>query len=479
MHLDMPTFAFVTGCISLMLVFALATVWVLNRNIPGLGCWTLCSALSVGSMVLVLLRQVTDATLITKLLATLLAWSGAVFFHVGAASFQGKKPSLKWPLIGCVSCLAGYFWFGWVAEQIWLRPLFYTPPMVMFLALGARELFQEQRTGMRLSAHLIGYASSGYALALTFRAWMLSAGQANPEPLLSNPLQVLAFSVTLLWLLCWGFATVLLVNQWHNLEKIQFQDAKIKASEELALTEKALAATERELAAERAERQRALMVRDLHDGLGGLTANLVLLASMGRSKDTLSERRDLMHHIEHLAVECNREVRMLMDAIHRGSIDWRQFLQELREYAKHMAAGHRFTLNWHIAGEVPRELLTDVAAQISLMRCLKEAVNNLARHSGACVAMIRVRFFKRYLGVTIGDNGVGLGESEAQNSTGNGLRNMRHRCAELGGRLSFFSNAGAALRLVIPLPVRLSPMAKKPPFPDLATDPEENQNRAQ
>lgn len=478
MHLDIPTLALVTGCISMMLVFAFAMVWVLNRNIPGLGCWTLCSLLSVGSVVLVLLRQVTDATLITKLLATLLAWTGAVFFHVGAASFQGRKPSLKWPLIGCVSCLAGYIWFGWVAEQIWLRPLFYTPPMVMFLALGARELFQEQRTGMRFAAHFIGYASCCYALALTFRALMLSAGMANPEPLLSNPLQALAFSVTLLWLLCWAFATVLLVNQWQNLEKIQFQDAKIKASEELAWAEKALAVTERELAAERAERQRALMVRDLHDGLGGLTANLVLLSSMGRGEDTSSERHDLMQHIEHLAVECNREVRMLMDALHQGSIDWRQFLQELREYSKHVAAGHRFTLNWHIAGEMTRELMTDVAAQISLMRCLKEAVNNLARHSGACAAMIRVRFFKRYLGVTIGDNGVGLGESEAQNSTGNGLRNMRHRCEELGGRLSFFSNAGTTLRFVIPLPVRLAPIAKKPPFSDLATKSEENQDCA-
>ena len=439
-----------------MLVIPFAMVWFQNRNIPGLGCWVLCSALSMGSLVLIFLRQFTDATLITQLLPTLLAWSGVVFFYAGAAAFQGRKISLKWPLLGCLSCLAGYVWFGWLADERWLRPLFYTPPMALFLGLGAAEFFREQRSGMRFAARFIAYVSLSYAFALIFRACSLSFSQSNPEPLLSNPLQILAFSVTLIWLLCWTFATLLLANQWQSLERIDYQDAKIKASEELAWTEKALALTERELAAERLQRQQALMVRDLHDGLGGLTANLVLLASMGRREEISAERHELMHHFEQLALECNREVRMLMDTLHRGSIDWVQFLGELRNYVIHLAAGHKITIDWLIAGNVASELLTDVAAQISLMRCLKEAVNNLARHSGADAVIIRVRFFKRYFSVTIADNGVGLRERGEQNLRGNGLHNMRHRCEELGGRMSFHgSSEGTTLRFVIPLPVSL------------------------
>ncbi|MEY3894562.1 MAG: hypothetical protein RLZZ214_81, partial [Verrucomicrobiota bacterium] len=209
-------------------------------------------------------------------------------------------------------------------------------------------------------------------------------------------------------------------------------------------------------------------LRDLHDGIGGMTANLVLLVSMGRREEEAGERHELMRHIEHLVVDCNREVRSLMDVLEKGPMDWRQFLQELREHAEHLTAGHGFQLDWQVGGKLPAQPLSDAAARLSLLRCLKEAISNLARHAHARHATIRVRFFKQGFGVTVRDDGIGLQNGKVATSGGRGLANMRRRCEELGGRVRIRRSSGTTLRFIIPLPVSLHGIAKKTPIRDLA-----------
>jgi signal transduction histidine kinase len=468
MALDTPTLAFMAGCLSFMQLVGFTLLWALNRNIPGIGYWTLCSFYTVTALVLLLLRQVIDVPVVTKIIPTILAWLGAAFFLKGAARLQNRNLNLTLPMLACIPCLAGYLWFGWSAAESWLRPLFYSAPLVLLLGWGSRELLREKRAGLQLSSRIIAIATLLYIFAYTIRAILIISQKSNPEPLLGGPAQVLAFTSTLLWLTFWAFGSMLLINQWRNLETIQYKEAQLTAAEELAHTAMQLAATERELEAERTQRQRTLLQRDLHDGLGGVTANLVLLASIGRSNESSPERQDLMQHIEHLAIECNREVRILMDVLQKGSLTWPQFLQEFREYSKHLAAGHRFGLTWKVSGPTPKDAITDLAAQISLMRCLKEAVNNLARHSRATSATISLRFFPHHLGAIISDNGIGLRNPLSSTSNGNGLHNIVRRCEELNGRVAFRESSGTTLHFVIPLPVSIVPIAKKPPFPNLA-----------
>jgi signal transduction histidine kinase len=149
-------------------------------------------------------------------------------------------------------------------------------------------------------------------------------------------------------------------------------------------------------------------------------------------------------------------------------VDWCQFLQELREHAEHLTAAHGFQLDWQVSGQLPPQPLGDAAARLSLLRCLNEAVSNLARHAHARKATIRVRFFKQGFGITVRDDGIGLQQGKIAASGGRGLLNMRRRCEELRGRVTIRQNSGTTLRFIIPLPVSLHPIAKKPPIRDLA-----------
>ena len=468
MRADIPTLALISGCIAILQALAFCVAWSLNRSTPGLGRWTLASLLCGSSLLLVLCRQGFDSPLLTHWLPTLLAWAGMALLYGGAAEFRGRRARLKWPLLCCVPALAGYLWFGWASPHTWLRPAFYSTPTVLFLGLTAREWFGEPRAGLRVISCCSAVAAVIYALSYVARAWLIAIHQADPEPLQGGGAPVMVIVSTLLWLFCGTCTLLLLLNQWHHLEKTRFHEAQLIAQKNLVDAERQLALRERELVNERALRQQDLLLRDLHDGIGGMTANLVLLVSMGRREEEAAERHELMRHIEHLVVDCNREVRSLMDVLEQGPVDWCQFLQELRGHAEHLMAGHGFQLDWQVSGTLPASPLGDAAARLSLLRCLKEAVSNLARHAQARHARIRVRFFKHGFGITVRDDGIGLPDGRIASAGGRGLPNMRRRCEELRGRVRIHGSAGTTLRFILPLPVSYQAIAQKPPFRDLA-----------
>jgi Trk K+ transport system NAD-binding subunit len=216
---------------------------------------------------LVLCRQSFDLPLLTHWLPTLLAWAGTALLYVGAAEFRGRRALLKWPLLCCVPALAGYLWFGWASPLTWLRPAFYSTPTVLFLALAAREWLGEQRAGLRLISCCSGVAAVIYALSYVSRAWLIAIHRTSPDPLQDGGAQLLVIVSTLLWLFCWTYIALLLLNQWHHLEKLQFHEAQLIAQKNLVDAERQLALRERELLNERTLRQRDLLLRDLQDRL--------------------------------------------------------------------------------------------------------------------------------------------------------------------------------------------------------------------
>ena len=81
----------------------------------------------------------------------------------------------------------------------------------------------------------------------------------------------------------------------------------------------------------------------------------------------------------------------------------------------------------------------------------KEAVNNIARHSGCTEVDIELRADDETLVLNLKDNGKGF--DCAQEAAGHGLVSMRERTRSLRGQLEIRSTIGqgTALTLVIPL----------------------------
>ena len=85
----------------------------------------------------------------------------------------------------------------------------------------------------------------------------------------------------------------------------------------------------------------------------------------------------------------------------------------------------------------------------SLYLVVREGLNNIARHSGATGAWLRIHYRERALRIVIEDNGRGFADAQA----GNGLSNMRSRIKKIGGTFECDSRPGRGTVCRIHLPL--------------------------
>jgi two-component system, NarL family, sensor histidine kinase DesK len=105
----------------------------------------------------------------------------------------------------------------------------------------------------------------------------------------------------------------------------------------------------------------------------------------------------------------------------------------------------------------------DSEAEAALAWCLREAVTNVIRHSGAKTCSVRLNQRLGELSLEVSDDGHGLhglsapAATSGESPAGSGLRGMSERLTAIGGRLSFghamsARGAGRGLRLVAAVP---------------------------
>jgi len=89
-------------------------------------------------------------------------------------------------------------------------------------------------------------------------------------------------------------------------------------------------------------------------------------------------------------------------------------------------------------------------AAVHVYRVLQEALNNVARHSGAKKAWVCLRFSEEQLVLEVEDHGSGF--MAARKRQGIGLVAMRERAELLGGSIAFDRPAegGALVKLTVP-----------------------------
>jgi signal transduction histidine kinase len=187
--------------------------------------------------------------------------------------------------------------------------------------------------------------------------------------------------------------------------------------------------------------------RELHDEFGQiLTAMGSMLGRAGAHAPQGSELRNDLQEVLQIAQDTLERVRSLSQALHPVMLD---------------EAGLETTLDWYIP-TVERQteiaisyekqgtpFAVDSSAAVQFYRVLQEALNNVARHSGAKQAWVRLRFLPATLELEVEDHGVGFSGRPAKQ--GIGLVAMRERSELMGGQIAFSTPAagGTLLRLIV------------------------------
>ncbi|WKB54083.1 ATP-binding response regulator [Eleftheria terrae] len=193
------------------------------------------------------------------------------------------------------------------------------------------------------------------------------------------------------------------------------------------------------------ERERALIARELHDGLGQLLTGIVIhLHAAARSGDPEDARR-FAERAAGLAQEAIQQVKSL-------SFDLRPAQLELLGFsAAVQATVERRLEHSGIAGYVRVRGVDDArrgrAQQSVALRILQEALTNVVRHAQARTVVVRLRFAgSQRLVMTVADDGRGF--DVARTLAGGvseknlGLYGMAERAELVGGRLRWRSSLG-------------------------------------
>ena len=198
-------------------------------------------------------------------------------------------------------------------------------------------------------------------------------------------------------------------------------------------------------------RQKQSLIRDLHDGIGGLTANLAILAELGRRHALGDRDREQFARLSDLAADGGMEVRSLMRSLEAGEMSWEDLIDEIRRHGGTALQPHGIEFSLTVKGEAD-DSGPGVYAGLSLLRLLKEAFSNAVKHAACSRVAVEAEFTPDRLRLAVRDNGRGLPPQRP--ATGRGLRNMAARIEEIGGAMSHRSADGLELVFTLPLPIR-------------------------
>ncbi|MBS0363890.1 MAG: hypothetical protein JSR98_21160 [Proteobacteria bacterium] len=193
-----------------------------------------------------------------------------------------------------------------------------------------------------------------------------------------------------------------------------------------------------------AERQRLL--RDMHDGVGGILTHLLLDTREGRlSQAEIGEALQS-------AVDDLRNLASAIDAADEP-IDEALAMFGERMWVRLARSGLAFEWRCELASPAPR---LDARRLLSLYRLLQEGIANTLRHGQATrIALVAAPAGGDRLLVTLSDDGVGFDPTDARSSPGEGrgLANMRRRATQMGGDLRIESAPGQGVRLALVVPI--------------------------
>ena len=200
------------------------------------------------------------------------------------------------------------------------------------------------------------------------------------------------------------------------------------------------------------ERIRTRIAADLHDDIGANLSRIAMMSDVAQGEVVKGNARAarLLAAVASISRESVDAMSDIVWAVDPTRDRIKDLAQRMRRFASDVLSARDVGLTfrspdsdreWPVRAEVRREVLL----------IFKEAVNNVARHSGATERRHRADVGRGTLTLVVTDNGRGFDPALA--SPGNGLTSMRRRAEQLGGTLRVRSTT-AGTTVVLRAPCR-------------------------
>ena len=203
------------------------------------------------------------------------------------------------------------------------------------------------------------------------------------------------------------------------------------------------------------DQERRGIARELHDttaqSLSAVTLNLALLQEL-IPKDQNRSHVVILESLS-LAEQCLREIRTLSYLLHPPLLDEAGLLSALRWYAEGFTKRSGIPVDLVVLPDMER-LPADIES--TLFRVVQECLTNIHRHAQCRRASIQVLPVDTEVLLQVRDDGHGIPAEKLAGlsfeEVGVGIRGMRERVRQLGGRLEIESGRfGTTVKAILPL----------------------------
>jgi signal transduction histidine kinase len=197
------------------------------------------------------------------------------------------------------------------------------------------------------------------------------------------------------------------------------------------------------------ENERRTISRELHDQVGQ-TLNAVLVDAANLAQRIPADDEIGQRYLNSIRAHADSSVNSIRDIsllLRPSMLDDLGLIPALEWQARETS--RRTRIDVRVSAENVDDSLPD-AIRTCVYRVVQEALQNVARHSGASHATIGVRQAGGTLSLTIEDDGAGF---NPQRTRGMGLLGIEERVRQLGGQVEVQSEPGKGTKVRVSLPV--------------------------
>ena len=199
------------------------------------------------------------------------------------------------------------------------------------------------------------------------------------------------------------------------------------------------------------EQERSRIGRELHDHISQMLGILTIEIDQLRG-DSSSAAPTVIPALDHLrerASEITDDVHRLSHRLHSSTLDYLGLAPALQKLVNEFSQRHDIAISLSNDG-LPAALSSHVA--LCLFRIVEEGLSNIAKHSDARSAEIRVAGKPDGIHLTIEDGGRGFDAAAIQKNAGLGLVSMQERLRVLRGTVRIDSAPSRGTRIDVWIP---------------------------
>jgi ligand-binding sensor domain-containing protein/two-component sensor histidine kinase len=193
------------------------------------------------------------------------------------------------------------------------------------------------------------------------------------------------------------------------------------------------------------ERLRTRIATDLHDDIGASLTQISILSELARR----GASRDVLADLAGIARDLVEDMSDIVWAVNPRHDRFDALAHRMRRFASDTLGDMELEFD---ATSLPSEFSVPLEYRRPLYLVFKEAAHNVARHSGATRAAIRIELDHASLKLTVEDNGRGFDVAAPRD--GEGLNSIQRRMKDVGGQAEWESQPGSGARFTATLPLR-------------------------